>query len=188
MSDDGCAGTHVPLWDDYASNTLLVRDQHVGASLAAAFKPATSAGFIYNKLRGALPLGPHSEPSLEPDHAVVLMRGHGFTTVGVGIEEVVFQAIYTAEAAKTQMAALILRNAWFGGRLEGTVDVEHGGKIKGGKVTAQGTEGLAFLSEKEAAGTTEMITERDNLQRAWQGWVREVELNPLYRNEIAVEE
>ena len=42
----------------------LVRDAQLGASLAAAFKPATSAGFLYSKVRSALPsqMGGSREP------------------------------------------------------------------------------------------------------------------------------
>jgi ribulose-5-phosphate 4-epimerase/fuculose-1-phosphate aldolase len=38
--------------------------------------------------------------------AVVLMRGHGFTTVGASLQEAVFRAIYTGLAAQVQMAAM----------------------------------------------------------------------------------
>ncbi|KAK1911078.1 hypothetical protein P3342_011680 [Pyrenophora teres f. teres] len=116
----GFLGTNVPVWDassHYPSGSkhdLLIRDNTLGASLAAAFKPATSTGFIYSKVRSALPTqlgGASSEPKMEPDHAVVLLQGHGFTTVAHGIEEAVYQAIYTKEAAKAQTAALTILNA-----------------------------------------------------------------------------
>lgn len=42
------------------------------------------------------------------EQAVVLMRGHGFTTVGATIEEAVFRAYYTAANCELQMAALRL--------------------------------------------------------------------------------
>ena len=96
------------MWDissHYPSGSkhdFLVRNTTLGASLSAAFKPATSAGFIYSKVRSALPSqigGGSTEPANEPDHAVVLMQGHGFTTAAHGIEEAVYQAIYTKEAA-----------------------------------------------------------------------------------------
>lgn len=59
-------GTDVPVWNSSGSN-FLVHDSTLGASLAAAFKPATSAGFIYSKVRSALP-GAKPEPSLEPEY------------------------------------------------------------------------------------------------------------------------
>ncbi|OCK81718.1 hypothetical protein K432DRAFT_433966 [Lepidopterella palustris CBS 459.81] len=183
----GFLGTTVPVWDissHYPSGSkhdLLVRDITVAASLSATFKPATSAGFLYSKMRSALPsqIGGSSEPSHEPDHFVVLMQGHGFTTVAHGIEEAVYQAIYTKEAAKTQTAALTIHNAYFGGTFEGKVDVEGGGKIKQGKVKSEGE--LKYLSDREAADTWE--TNRRTAMRPWGLWCREVEVCPLYRNE-----
>jgi len=164
-----------------AKHDLLVRDTSVGASLSATFKPATSAGFIYSKMRSALPsqIGGNSEPSHEPDHLAVLMQGHGFTTVAHSIEEAVYQAIYTKEAAKTQTLALTLCNAHFGAAVEGKVDVEGGGKIKSGKVKTEGD--LKYLSDKEAAEA--WATMRETVARPWALWCREVEVNPLYKND-----
>jgi hypothetical protein len=54
------------VWDS-AGSDFLVRDSNLGASLAATFKPATSAGFIYSKMKSALP-GAKAEPSLEPEY------------------------------------------------------------------------------------------------------------------------
>lgn len=59
-------GTDVPIWNS-AGSDFLVRDSNLGASLAATFKPATSAGFIYSKMKSALP-GTKAEPSLEPEY------------------------------------------------------------------------------------------------------------------------
>ena len=132
-------------------------------------------------MRSALPgpLGGSStqEAGPEPDHAVVLMQNHGFTTVARGIEEAVYQAIYTKEAASTQTAALMLRNAHFGYVIEGKVDVEGGGKIKSAKVKTEGD--IKYLSDKEAsdAWTSAMV------ERPWPLWCREVEVAPLYKNE-----
>jgi len=183
----GFLGTSVPVWDisshypSSAKHDLLVRDTSIGASLSATFKPATSAGFIYSKMRSALPsqIGGNSEPSHEPDHLVVLMQGHGFTTVAHSIEEAVCQAIYTKEAAKTQTVALTIHNAHFGAAVEGKVDVEGGGKIKSGKVKTEGE--LKYLSDKEAAEAWASM--RESLARPWAMWCREVEVNPLYKND-----
>lgn len=57
---------------------LLIRDSYLGHRLAL-------------KLKGA---------------SCVLMRGHGMTTVGVGIEEVVYRAIYAQANAELQSVAL----------------------------------------------------------------------------------
>lgn len=180
-------GSSVPVWDinsHYATGSkhdLLVRDTSLGASLAAAFKPATSAGFIYSKVRSALPsqIGGSQEPDKEPNSSTVLMQGHGFTTIAHGIEEAVYQAIYTKEAAKAQTTALTIRNAHFGQIVEGKIDVEGGGKIKSAKVKAEGD--LKYLSEKEAHDAWE--SNQGTVQRPWALWCREVEVRPLYVND-----
>lgn len=177
----------MPVWDissHYPSGSkhdLLVRDSQLGASLSAAFKPATSAGFIYSKVRSALPsqIGGSQEPDKEPNYSVVLMQGHGFTTLAHGIEEAVYQAIYTKEAAQAQTHALAIRNAHFGHIVEGKIDVEGGGKIKSAKVKAEGD--LKFLSDKEAQDAWESIS--GTVQRPWSLWCREVEVQPLYKND-----
>jgi ribulose-5-phosphate 4-epimerase/fuculose-1-phosphate aldolase len=122
-------------------------------------------------VRSALPSqvgGSQGEEALEPDHAVVLLQGHGFTTVARGIEEAVYQAIYTREAAKTQTAALVIHNAHFGHTIEGKVDVQGSGSIKSGKAKTEGGD-LKYLQ-----GTVD---------RPWALWAREVEVNPLYKND-----
>jgi hypothetical protein len=187
-TDIDTTGSNVPVWDasghypSGAKHDLLIRDKTLGASLAAAFKPATSAGFIYSKVRSALPSqigGAPPDPAKDPDHAVVLMQGHGFTTAAHGIEEAVYQAIYTKEAAKTMTTALTIRNAHFGHVVEGKIDVEGGGKIKSAKVKAEGD--LKYLSDKEASDAWE--ANQGTILRPWQLWCREVEVNPLYKNE-----
>lgn len=183
----GSLGTKVPVWNasghypSGAKHDLLVRDATLGASLAATFKPATSTAFIYSKVRSALPAqlgGATSEPPLEPDHAVVLLRGHGYTTVAHGIEEAVYQAIYTKEAAKAQTAALTMQNACADYAVEGKVDGEAGGQIKHGKARAEAS--LHYLSDGEAHDAWEAMA--STLARPWALWCREVEVNPLYQN------
>ncbi|KAF2752191.1 arad-like aldolase/epimerase [Sporormia fimetaria CBS 119925] len=184
----GFLGGNIPVWDASAhapsgsKQHLLVTDAKLGASLAAAFKPATSAGFIYSKVRSALPAqlaGNPPDPSREPDHAVVLMRGHGFTTVATGIEEAVYQSVYLKRAAKTQTAALTIHNAYFGHTVEGKVDVEGGGKIKSAKVKPEGS--LKYLTDKEAHDAWE--ANQPIVGKSWALWCREVEVSPFYRNE-----
>jgi hypothetical protein len=182
------SGKDVPVWDassHYPSSSkhdFLVRDSTLGASLAATFKPATSAGFIFSAVRSALPTqvgGSHGEQPLEPDHAVVLLQGHGYTTVARGIEEAVYQAIYTAEAAKTQTAALTIHNAHFGHTIEGKVDIQAGGTIKSAKAKTEGD--LKYLSDRESNDTWE--TMQGTMARPWALWCREIEVNALYKNE-----
>lgn len=177
----------MPVWDAssyYLSGSkhdLLVSNSSLGASLAAAFKPATSAGFVFDKFRSALPaqIGGTSEPSREPNYAVVLLQGHGFVTVAHGIEEAVYQAIYTKEAAKVQTTALTIQNAHSNYAIQGKVDLGAGGKIKSASAKSEG--GLKYLNEKEAHDTSESM--QSTVARPWALWCREVEVNPLYRNE-----
>jgi ribulose-5-phosphate 4-epimerase/fuculose-1-phosphate aldolase len=69
-----------PVWDIRKvreDNDVLVRDRPLGASLAQALGGCTC----------------------------VLMRGHGMTVVGEGVQEVVFRAIYTEMNARMQLQA-----------------------------------------------------------------------------------
>lgn len=180
----------MPIWDaasHYPSGSkhaLLINNTTLAASLAATFKPATSTGFIYSKVRSALPSqlgGATQEPPLEPDHAVVLMQNHGFVTVAHGIEEAVYQAIFTQEAAKAQSQATMLLNAHTGYALEGKVDVEGGGKIKSGVAKPQGGNSVKFLSDRECHDSWEGAA--GMVERAWALWSRRVEVDTVYRNE-----
>lgn len=133
------------------------------------------AGSVVSSISSAFK-GTTLEESTEPFHPVVLMRGRGFTTTGRGIEEAVFQSIYTQEAAKAQTTAMMLRGVHLEGKIEGKVDLESGGKIKGGSLKTDGD--LHYLTTKEAADS--WSTNQHGLQRAWRAWTREVERNPLY--------
>jgi ribulose-5-phosphate 4-epimerase/fuculose-1-phosphate aldolase len=98
--------------------------------------------------------------------AVALMRGHGFTAVGEGIEEVVLRAVYTQKNAAIQTAALTTRAAYLAGG--------------GGEATTADAQGIRYLSEEETADATEMT--RWSAQRPWKLWAREVEACGLYVN------
>jgi ribulose-5-phosphate 4-epimerase/fuculose-1-phosphate aldolase len=80
-------GVHLPLWDiadDFGASTdLLVSDLEKAASLARR-------------------LG---------DASVVLMRGHGYTAVGLSIESVVRACIYLARNARVLTTSLMFRQA-----------------------------------------------------------------------------
>jgi hypothetical protein len=117
---------------------------------------------------------------MEPDHAVILLQGHGFVTVAHGIEEAVYQAIYTREAAKAQTTAMTILNAHTGYALEGKVNIQAGGKIQSGHAKVEG-DSLKYLSDKECHDAWEANS--GTLTRPWALWCREVEVNPLYRNE-----
>lgn len=202
----GFLGTEVPVWDindgsGYLSSAderhdLLVRTQKVGHHLAAAFKPSTSSAFLTQKLWSALPTqigGKTVDPASVPAHPVVLMRGHGFTTCAESLEAAVYQAIYTVEAAKAQTEAVLLHDAYFGETVDGKINVKidvqgtgsGSGNLKDGKVKGEG-KGIKYLSSAETEGTA--IMNRDTVMRPWALWCREVEVNPLYRNEVKVQE
>jgi hypothetical protein len=117
---------------------------------------------------------------MEPDHAVVLLQGHGFATVAHGIEEAVYQAIYTKEAAKAQTTAMTILNAHTGYALEGKVNVQAGGKIQSGHAKVEG-DSLKYLTDKECHDAWEANS--GTLARPWALWCREVEVDPLYKNE-----
>ncbi len=70
--------------------------------------------------------------------------------------------------------------------VEGKVDTEGGGKIKSGKVGGDAEKKMKFLSEKEAGDAWEAMGR--TVPRAWKLWCREVEVAPLYRNEVVKQE
>ncbi|KAJ9647512.1 hypothetical protein H2204_000141 [Knufia peltigerae] len=96
----GFLGASVPVWDIADAQKpgdtcdLLVRDTHLGASLAAAFSP------------GADHVGGDA-----PQSVVVLMRGHGFTVLAGSIQDCVMRAVYTQKNAMIQTTALTTRAA-----------------------------------------------------------------------------
>lgn len=145
-------------------------------------------------MRSALPsslAGQAPEPSHSPDHPVVLMRGHGFTTCAASVEHAVFQAIYTREAAIVQTNTLMNQASWVllqdGMGLEGKIPGgEGGGSIKSGKVGGDAGKKIKFLSDKEAGEAWEAMSK--TVGRAWKLWCREVEVAPLYRNEVVKQE
>jgi ribulose-5-phosphate 4-epimerase/fuculose-1-phosphate aldolase len=76
-------GAHAPFWDsrdEFGDTNLLVAKPEEGASLARALGKAS----------------------------VVLMRRHGATVVGGGLQELVFRTIYSAKNAEHQLAAHML--------------------------------------------------------------------------------
>ncbi|KAJ5376638.1 class II aldolase and Adducin N-terminal domain-containing protein [Penicillium cosmopolitanum] len=118
---------------------LLVRNGRLGENLSGYFST-------------------DSTQCLQP---VVLMRGHGFTAVGKGIEESIFRAIYTAQNASTQTTALALSSS-AGVRKNGVASELH------------------YLNQSEISPTTEMT--EWSFMRPWRLWVREVDAEGLYVN------
>ncbi|KAK4188444.1 fumarylacetoacetate hydrolase domain-containing protein 2 [Podospora australis] len=97
-------------------------------------------------------------------NSVVLMRGHGFTAVAGSIESAVFKAIYTVKNAEVQTNAMNGQSSAASTR----------------NFPIGGDPGINYLSEKECKAGEAMAEK--TLRRAWDLWVREVEVQPLYRN------
>ena len=148
----GFLGTETPVFDirkyyeEGERKDMLIRNTRFGAALASYFGPVDSSN------------------SVQPTHAVVLMRGHGFTVQGTGVLDVVLRAVYTQQNASIQTTALLTRAAHFG----------HGSQQQ------DGTSSVVFLSEEESEGATEMT--RWSAVRPWRLWLREVEAQGLYVN------
>jgi len=124
----GFLGTKTPVYDIgkyYEPNDrkdMLVRNVRLGAALASYFASA--------------------ESSKSADHAVVLMRGHGFTVQGSSIEDVVQRAVYTQQNASILTAALTTRAAFFGAGM--------------GDSAREELPDVHYLDEEETKGSTEM--------------------------------
>ena len=148
----GFLGTHAPVFDIgkyYEAGErrdMLIRNTRFGAALASYF------------------MGKDEKD--QPDHAVVLMRGHGFTVQGASIMDVVLRAVYTQQNASIQTTALLTRAAHFGSS----------------QTASSGAEDVVYLSEEETEGATEMT--KWSAGRPWRLWCREVEAQGLYVNMV----
>jgi ribulose-5-phosphate 4-epimerase/fuculose-1-phosphate aldolase len=128
------------------TQNMLVSNARFGAGLATKFSRHQASS---------------SQENTSPDHSVVLMKKHGFTTLGTNIPATVFRALYTQTNATIQMNAQLLQNAMNPGDLEG----------------------LDSLSGKQARDCQEM--NKETQERPWRLWVREVEACPLYVNRMS---
>ncbi|GAB1318558.1 Arad-like aldolase/epimerase [Madurella fahalii] len=150
----GFLGNDVPVFDignHYSpgeQQDLLVRDSRLGRALASKF------------VRGH---GDINTESTSPDHSVVLMRRHGYTTHGKDMETAVYRAIYTKVNASVQTNAMMLRSALpsFGPAMEAKFELE--------PLTDEMCEGCSKMNE----GTQD---------KPWRLWAAEVEKSPLYTN------
>jgi ribulose-5-phosphate 4-epimerase/fuculose-1-phosphate aldolase len=152
------SGEHVPVFDIaelYSADephNMLVSNATFGAGLAAKFTKEQ---------------GPPTQKNTSPDHSVVLMKKHGFTTLGSNIPATVFRALYTQTNAGIQTNALLLQRA---------VASEQRAGAK------QNLGGLEGLSAKEARDC--QVMNEGTQERPWELWVREVEACPLYVNKM----
>ncbi|KAK8244385.1 class II aldolase and Adducin N-terminal domain-containing protein [Phyllosticta capitalensis] len=186
----GFLGSSVPVWDiasAYSSSEhrdLLVRTPRLGASLANAFaKSHTVLSSLSTSLTTRLTGGDPPPAPRAPDHTTVLMRGHGFTTAAASIEVAVFQAVYTKEASQALTGALTIAAAWGGGVVEGGTVDQGSGRLSGATVRSAALDGVKFLSEREAKDAGESIA-KGSVARPWELWRREVDVCPLYVNDV----
>ncbi|OAP54392.1 hypothetical protein AYL99_11493 [Fonsecaea erecta] len=125
---------------------LLIRTTGRGRDLAEYFVSASSSSSS-------------SSPTQHHHHPVVLMRGHGCTVVGSGVQEAIYRAVYTKLNAAIQTASL------------------HLARLGGGE-SGPASE-VQYLRDDEVDDTSEML--RHAWGRAWGLWLREVEAAGLYR-------
>ncbi|KIW29528.1 uncharacterized protein PV07_05341 [Cladophialophora immunda] len=103
-----------------------------------------------------------------PEETVVLMRRHGFTCVGRDIVTAVYRAIYTRINAEAQTKAMSIAND-----VPGRTALHNEGTGLGFQALTDGqSEGCAIMNEAFQ-------------DKPWRLWVRVVESQPLYRNELS---
>lgn len=101
---------------------------------------------------------PTSEPRTVPDHNVVLMTSHGFTTLGTSIKQAVYRAVYTQVNAGIQTQAIMLRST--------------------AGPQANGSQDIRYLNEEQVKGGLKM--NEASQDRPWGLWMKEVEACGLY--------
>ena len=127
---------------------MLINNLHLGDALARNFlTPAHNA----------------SKANIdEPDHTLVLQRGHGFAVLAANLPQAVYRAVYTTWNAEVDMSALTINRA-----LGAQRKVEH-------------------LTPQEA---TDCKTFNDGVySREWAVWAAQVAANPLYKNDLGYAE
>ena len=112
------------------TQNLLVNKERFGDALAKTFlTPAHNASTAI---------------ITEPDHYLVLQRGHGFAVLGTSIPETVYRAVYTTWNADVQASALTINHA--------AEEVNHGVK---------------YLTAEEVSGTLTM--DNADYSKEWPG-------------------
>ena len=94
----------------------------------------------------------------DPDHNLVLQRGHGFAVLGTSIPEAVYRAVYTTWNADVQASALTINHA------------------------AGIPRGVQYLTPQEVAGCLPM--DNSDYSKDWPLWAAQVGVDPLYKNEL----
>ena len=181
----GIMGAQVPVYDianHYKSSdslhSMLVTNEHLGAGLAAGMNPssltAKTASLVKNYLTSST-----SAPVDFPSNPTILMRGHGFSCVGVSVEEAVNRAVYTCTNARVQTTALLMQGTFnlgsiaerFGAGEKETGPAKH--------------EDIKYLADRESKDAWQAISAQSH--RPWQLWCAEVEASNLYQNDLETE-
>jgi hypothetical protein len=173
------------------NQTLLVNTPRLGAALAAEFDPCYghAAGHgthnqcldsADNKWDGSQDGGSDGDQtggdcacnsdgtnggnsSRFPGHNIVLMQSHGFAAVATNITIATFVGVNAVVQAKIQSEALMMQHAYTG-------------------QAAQGDNGVVHLTPQQVRDGWEGVI--PTITRAWDLWVREVEVDPLYVNKL----
>lgn len=150
----------VPVWDisllyegDYQQD-MLVNNAKFGASLADSFSSSPTGETSSSQTSG---------PKSTPDHNVVLMRRHGYTTHGKDIPTAVYRTLYTLINAGVQTNAMNISSAAY------ALD------------QAGGVASLE-LNDRQAKDCQKMNEATQD--KSWVLWCHEVNVNPMYKNEI----
>jgi hypothetical protein len=142
---------------------MLIRTAKLGQALAETFLTVGNASA--------------NPPVTEPDYTVVLMRRHGFTTAAADIQTAVFQAVFTQANAKVQTTAALMRGAF---------QSLSANEARAWTGTSDGSALSAFepLTAREAKDCEVSIVATSD--RPWGLWLKEVENDSLYTNNVQV--
>jgi hypothetical protein len=91
------------------------------------------------------------------------MQSHGFAAVATDIKIATFVGVNAVVQAKIQSEALKIQHAYTG-------------------EAARGDNGIVYLTPQQVRDTWEGII--PTIDRPWDLWVREVQVDPLYVNEL----
>nr|POF15299.1 decarboxylase tropj [Quercus suber] len=178
----GVCGGACPVYDiarHYKSSdtlhSMLVSNEHLGASLAAGFDYTTMMSKTTSLIKNFVTSQQAQPPDL-PSSPVVLMRGHGFTCIGGTIEEAVYRAIFTCTNARVQTTALLMQGSFNVGLMAQRFDRGE----QDSSLSKQ--EGIRYLSDRETKDAWEANSKV--AERPWQLWCAEVTASNLYRIEL----
>lgn len=142
------------------------------------YQPGDSHDLLINSVRLGAQLATHFSSSADetvlPQHKLVLMRRHGFTTVGRNIKEAVYHAVYAIQNARLQTTSILLRGAFDASRPVAEEDAGQGSPL-------HALEGLTPQQTVECENTSQGA-----IMRPWGLWVHEVKSLPLYTSDVGI--